>query len=94
MYIENLEARHTWMHGYNFSKSIGGGGGAEGEKCQGTIDILVKSDFSSHSTRFLAIMGGGGHSQRDIKLRHCVDVLPVLLEVATNRMVLVCLGVV
>ena len=70
-----------------------GGGGAEGEKFQGTITILLKSDFSSYSTRFLAIIGGGG-SQRDIKLRPCVDVLPVLLEVATNRMVLVCLGVV
>ena len=50
------------------------------KSAQGTIKILLKSDFSSDLTHFLAIIGGGGGgrgegggggvpSQRDIKVR-------------------------
>ena len=50
-------------------------GGPEGESAQGTIKIPIKSDFSSDFKRnsffcpFLAIIGEGVPSQRDIKLR-------------------------
>ena len=36
---------------------------------QGTIRILMKAGFSSDLTPSLDIMGGGGSTQKDIKLR-------------------------
>ena len=41
----------------NFSKSIGG---QRVKSAQGTIKTLLKSDFSSDLTHFLAIIGGPG----------------------------------
>ena len=37
-----------------------GGGTQRMKNVQGTVKILIKSDFSSDLTRFLAIIGGGG----------------------------------
>ena len=62
------------QHRCNFSKSIGGPQGVK--SAQGTIKILLKSDFSSGLTHFLAIIGGEGTraSKKDIKLGPCCPV--------------------
>ena len=73
-----------WCQSYwcNFSKSISGGGAQRVICAQGTIKILMKSDFSS-DLNLVIIIGGlaehwgaqpnvgatTGHPQRDVKLR-------------------------
>ena len=46
--------------GVNFPNRLGGGGGQRMKGAQGTIKILMKSDFFSDFTPFLAIIGGPG----------------------------------
>ena len=60
----------TGMHGCTFSSKSIGGGGQMVKSAQDTFRILIKSNFSSDLTFFLAIIRGGvGPPQRDIKLR-------------------------
>ena len=57
----------------NFSKSIGGGGGQRVKSAQGTIKVMLKSDFSSDLIHFLAIIGGGGGLPKRYKATPSAD---------------------